>query len=292
MDADDVPPPLPQPEDARTAPPRRTPFPGNATKPRNQRMGIALPKRTVEQLFGAALAGNYPNPGRDKKEKPILVTKPGTRIRDQLLLVLSYEFALRASEPGRIILGDLTLDPENPSFLVPRVKGGKVVRHMIPDHVLPLLRLYLDHYRHAFLPHGPTPPPEQDFLFPSREWRQVDGQRAVQGIGRHLTMKITKRFLRAIGTPESKAYTHHAIRHALGSAMTDEGFSPYEGADALGHKNGSSTQPYAQMSPEGTRRTRERMAKAKSFARLDQGYIRSLEAVGGPGSNDHHGDSS
>ena len=247
---------LPRP--ARPKPPGRKPFPHNVGKLAKQRIGIPIAKPALEQLFFIA---------RHPPAKLKLHTTIATRIRDQFLLVLSYEFALRASEPGRILMTDLTLTgPGSPSLRVPRVKGGQILPYPIPAYLMPLLQDYLAIRR---LPPGaPHPvPPEQDFLFPSRQLQRVNGEHRVVGISRYLVMKTTVRYLDALGLHQRLGLTHHALRHALGTHMLEAGFTHFEIKDALGHNNIASTEKYATMTPKGRVAVRRRMATSKIFAR-------------------------
>ncbi len=230
--------------------PRRTPLPQNVGKRRAERIPLNLPKDTIEALY--ALTRQH--------------RRRYSRIRDLALLVLSYEYGLRASEPGRILLADLDLTSPLPSITIRRAKRGRIITHPIEAHVLPILREYLAVRR---LPPGtPRPlPASQDFLFPSQKCRRLNGIPQVVGLSNKRVNFISRSYMAHLAGLVAKGASHHTLRHSVATHLVNEGVDIRVIADRLGHRDISSTQIYADVSAEARAGLARRLERSSKIAK-------------------------
>lgn len=216
----------------KRTPPRRQPYPWNRGR------AARLPHNLTQEQTARLLRATRANP------------------RDRALLNLMYRYGLRPGEPGLILISDLDLPGRR--IRIGRLKRGVPKEYPLFEVLVPILEAYLAVRQ---VPAGaPTPlPPEQDFLFPSRQLRRRGDVHAVVGLSAKRVHQIVCAYGSSVGIPPT-LLRGHCLRHTCGTHLLDAGCGLEDVRDHLGHRSIASTTVYAQIT---SRRMRER------FARLD-----------------------
>lgn len=203
-------------------------------------------------------AKSNPIPGIGKPKKPQTLPRRLSHAEAQTVLYASfnrkwrYEFersrnhamiatllytGLRAAELLAVQVIDLDL--EAGTLLVRAGKGGK--DRYVPVHRK--LRYILKHYLRARDRLGKSTP----FLFTSTTRDQPIAYKTLRGVCRTLARETDVRF------------TAHGLRHTFGSVAIEQNMGLVQLKEIMGHSNIASTMLYVRMSPEGLRKSIDRV---------------------------------
>ena len=149
-------------------------------------------------------------------------------IRDYMMLELALGSGLRASELASLQVGDIILDPANPTVVVRRGKGGKMRIVKVGDALIQHLREYLK-YREA-AGRGNSP-----WLLPGQR-----GKWTRHGVGR-----VFKLLARQAGLPGR--FSIHSLRHTFATMLLKVSKSLRLVQKALGHSSPVTTAVYADV---------------------------------------------
>jgi site-specific recombinase XerD len=144
--------------------------------------------------------------------------------RDHLILLLSFQHGLRASEVAALRVQDV----QDGLIRVARLKGSL-------ETAQPLMgskNVVFDESR-ALAAWLEERPKGSDALFPSTTARRTIG-------------RIAKQYMLAVGVPAELAH-HHSLKHALASMMIRSGVDLAYVKQALGHRSISSTIMYTHI---------------------------------------------
>ena len=147
-------------------------------------------------------------------------------VRNRAILLLLTQYGLRAGEVCRLRLDDIDWEAE--SLRVRRPKPGRVGRYPLARSAEDAILRYLREGR------------------PRRHNREVflTLVAPVRPLSPGAISVVVRSGLRRLGI-DSQRRGSHALRHAFGQHLLDEGFSMKEIGDCLGHRSPDSTAVYA-----------------------------------------------
>lgn len=150
--------------------------------------------------------------------------------RDYCLVYMSFIHGFRVSEACQLRLSDIDLRAK--SLYIRRMKNGFSTNHPLLRNEIKAICAWLK-IRKA------KPGTESDWLFLSRQGRQLSRQRVYQlinGFGIHANIPV--------------ASHPHMLRHACGFALADRGIDTRLIQDYLGHRNIRHTVSYTASNAE------------------------------------------
>ena len=197
---------------------------------------FALKKSALKFLYDNILKKNIINLQTPKipKSIPVFLTKEeiraliqaSTREKSRLIVKFLYATGLRVSELTNLKINDISL--ETKECWVRHGKGAKDRFFQMPESIITNLAEYLK-----------TLPKEEEFLFPSKNHKQIT-PRNIQ--------KIIKRAAFKAGI--KKQVTPHKLRHSYATHLLNEGVDIRLIQELLGHANLATTEIYTHVSKE------------------------------------------
>jgi site-specific recombinase XerD len=162
-----------------------------------------------------------------------LLSSAGSNPRDFAILQLFLQTGIRVSELVKLTLTDVDLTNK-----VLQVAGKGFKERCIPLEKKAVLALknYL----------GVRPESADQHFFLNYEG---------MGLSRRGAEKILEKYRRLSGIP--KRFSCHSLRHTFGSYKAEQGVSPFQLKEWMGHSSISVTQLYVHMSKESARRAME-----------------------------------
>ena len=195
---------------------------------------FALKKSALKFLYDNILKKNIVNLQTPKipKSIPTFLTKEeiraliqaSTREKSRLIVKFLYATGLRVSELINLRINDINL--ETKECWVRHGKGAKDRFFQMPESIITSLAEYLK-----------TLPKEEEFLFPSKNHKQIT-PRNIQ--------KIIKRAAFKAGI--KKQVTPHKLRHSFATHLLNEGVDIRLIQELLGHSSISTTKLYVYIS--------------------------------------------
>lgn len=185
----------------------------------------------------------------DEKETAAILSAPPVSkfgIRDQMLLILLYDSAMRVSELLNLQVGDITMDPKN-GYLRVVGKGSK-------ERIIPLTELTIEHlqqYVHLF--HGDNDPSR--YLFYTVIKSHTD--RMSCGNAERIVQEYADLARKEVTTMPLSVYPH-MLRRTRATYLVQHDVRIEVVARLLGHSNIATTEAhYAKISPEVIRKAME-----------------------------------
>jgi site-specific recombinase XerD len=194
-----------------------------------------------QELIPVSPAASVAIPKKERKaqtylrpeEYARLLSAAGSNPRDFAILQLFLQTGIRVSELVHLTLADVDL---NNKVIKVAGKGSK-------ERAIPLEKkavLALKNYLNAR-------PESLDQIFFLNYTRT--------GLSRRGAEKILEKYRRLSGI--SKRFSCHSLRHTFGSYKAEQGVSPFQLKEWMGHSSISVTQLYVHMSKESNRRAME-----------------------------------
>jgi integrase/recombinase XerD len=185
----------------------------------------------------------------DEKETAAILSAPPVSkqgIRDQMLLILLYDSAMRVSELLNLRVSDVQMDPKN-GFLRVMGKGSK-------ERIIPLSELTINHLQQymGIFHHDKNP---SNYLFYTVIKGHID--RMSCGNAERIVQKYADLARYEVPTIPLSVYPH-CFRRTRASYLVQHGVRIEVVARLLGHANISTTEAhYAQISTEVIRKAME-----------------------------------
>lgn len=195
-------------------------------------------------------------PGDDDWDRILLATAQEP-LRNQLMLLLAYDGALRRSEVAALEVRDLAVPVQQITIRSEITKNGHGRVVMFGDVARELLRRYLDERAEAGIRGG-------------RLFRSASNRNHQQGVTPATWDKIVGRIAERAGVPH--LFTTHTLRHLRLTDLARAGEELHVIADYAGHRSLETTKLYVTLSG---RETAERVRV--SLRHLDQRLARLLE---------------
>jgi site-specific recombinase XerD len=183
---------------------------------------VAIPKKERK-------AQSYLRP----EEYARLLSSAGSNPRDFAILQLFLQTGIRVSELVKLTMSDVDL---NNKVLQVAGKGFKERSIPLEKKAILALKNYL----------GVRPESVDQHFFLNYEGT---------GLSRRGAEKIIEKYRRLSGIP--KRFSCHSLRHTFGSYKAEQGVSPFQLKEWMGHSSISVTQLYVHMSKESARRAME-----------------------------------
>ena len=185
----------------------------------------------------------------DEKETAAILSAPPVSklgIRDQMLLILLYDSAMRVSELLNLQVGDIKMDPEN-GYLRVVGKGSK-------ERIIPVTELTISHLQqYMLLFHGDKDP--SGYLFYTIIKGHAD--RMSCGTAERIVQDYADLARKEVATIPLSAYPH-MLRRTRATYLLQHDVRIEVVARLLGHNNIATTEAhYTKISPEVIRKAME-----------------------------------
>jgi integrase/recombinase XerD len=199
-------------------------------------------------------AGEKPRPGRrwysadsiqyyteEENEAFFRAVVKGGSVRDLAIFELAFHRGLRASEVGKLRVGDIRMSAGRTYIFVRRAKGGLSGEYVATDRESRVLRRWK-------LLRGSTR--EDEPIFPSRHRQPISRQRLDA---------LNRQYGLAAGIPVEKLH-FHCWRHTCGTTLI-QFMDILDVKDHLGHKDVRSTMIYARITSRRRKEMGEKLRK-------------------------------
>jgi type 1 fimbriae regulatory protein FimB len=147
--------------------------------------------------------------------------------RDRALLMTMLYRGLRASEPRLLRRRDIDLQAN--TITIQRLKGSNGGRYALTPQEVFSLTAWLEDPKCNQHPEGR--------IFP------ISGRQVYN---------VFQKYAKAAGLPEDKQHPH-VLKHTIATLLLDQGYTPADVQDWIGHKSITSTMIYAQVTSERRR---------------------------------------